>query len=84
MGNELFFSLLLCFMICMGASDPTGGKDKPVVRQFIVKRVYGMDTSLILLFVRMLQSPELHRPISLAMVVDPLPKIEEKTICTMA
>jgi len=84
MGNELFFSLLLCFMICMGASDPTGGKDKPVVRQFIVKRVDGMDTSLILLFVRMLQSPELHRPISLAKVVDPLPKIEERTICTMA
>ena len=78
MGNELFFSLLLCFMICMGASDPTGGKDKPVVRQFIVKRLDRMNTSLVLLLVRMARWPELQRPISLAMVVDPLSKIEEK------
>ena len=51
MGNGLSFSLFLFFMIdsCIDASDPTGGKDKIIVRQFIVKRIYGMDTSLILL-----------------------------------
>ena len=37
-----------------------------------------MDTSLILLFVCMAQWPEFEQPISLAMVVDLLRKIDEK------
>ena len=86
MGNDLSFSLLLYFMIdhawvCLILEEE---KDKLFVRQFVVKRLYRMDTSLVLLFVQMPQWPELQRPISLAMVVDPLSKIEEKTICTMA
>ena len=74
----LFSSPLLHDRSCMGVSDPTGGKDKLIVRQFIVKRLDRMNTSLILLLLRMARWPELQRPISLAMVVDPLSKIEEK------